>query len=144
MSKLRREDRYLETEILSSSPEELIIKIFDGLVQFTRIAIEKMKSGDGNIQDIHNNLRKAQRACALLMGGLNFEAAGELSRNLFSIYEFWHHELVTANMRQDYTRIEKILPDMIEYRKTWSKIVEQNRVAKAQAAPADDTFSRVG
>jgi len=144
MSKARGEDRYLETEILSSSPEELIVKIFDGLIQFTRIAVDKMKNDPKNIQVIHNNLRKAQRACALLMGGLNFEAAEDLSRNLFAIYEFWHHELSTANMRQDYSRIEQILPNMIEYRVVWNKIVEQSRAAKAQNAAADNSYSRVG
>ena len=134
MNRARREDRYLETEILSSSQEELIIKIYDGLIQFTRISIDKMKNDAKNIQDIHNNLRKAQRACALLMGGLNFDAAPELSKNLFAIYEFWHHELVCANMRQEYSRIETLLPDMIEYRKAWSKVVEQNRLEKQNVA----------
>lgn len=130
---------------MSSSPEELIIKIFDGLIQFTRIAIDKLKNDPTNIQEIHNNLRKAQRACTLLMGGLNFEATPEIARNLFSIYEFWHHELIGANMRQDPTRIETILLDIIEYRKVWSKLVDQARAEKAQNAAADgSTFSRVG
>ncbi len=103
-----------------------------------------MKNDPANIQDIHNNLRKSQRACALLMGGLNFEAAPELSQNLFAVYEFWHHELAAANIRQEFERIEKILADMIDYRKTWSKIVDQSRAAKAQGAGAGDSFSRVG
>jgi flagellar protein FliS len=137
MSKRRAEELYLETEILSSPPEELIIKIFDGLIQFTRIAIDKIKNDPTNIQVIHTNLRKGQRACALLMGGLNFEAAPELSRNLFSIYEFWHHELIIANMRQDASRLEQILPNMIDYRKTWSNIVEKTRMANAQQAGSE-------
>ncbi len=144
MGRVRGQERYLETEILSSSQEELIVKIFDGLIQFTRIAIDKLKNDPAQIEIIHNNLRKAQRACSLLMGSLNFEAAEELSRNLFSVYEFWHHELMNANLRQDYSRIEKILPSMIEYRTTWNSLVDQSRSMRAQGKAPAEVIDRVG
>lgn len=142
MRKRHAEDRYLETEILSSSREELVLKVFDGLIQFSRIAVDRLANDPNDIQTIHDNLRKAQRACAILMGSLDFKAAPELSKNLFAIYEFWHHELVTANLRQDSTRVEQLLPNFIEYRKIWSEIVERTRMASAQRQIATGAWSR--
>jgi flagellar protein FliS len=145
MRKRHAEDRYLETEILSSSREELVLKVFDGLIQFSRIAIDRLEKDPSDIQTIHANLLKAQRACAILMGSLNFEVAPELSKNLFAIYEFWHHELTAANLRQDATRVEQLLPDFIEYRKTWCDIVELNRMASAKkkVATGEPQFRRL-
>src|SRR6202035_1391812 len=76
---LRRQDdvtvsnanlRYLEASINSASPEELIIKVYDALLLFARQAIEVMESRPADIQARHDLLRRAQRACALLMGSL--------------------------------------------------------------------------
>ena len=91
--------RYLEASINSASPEELIIKVYDALLLFARQAIETMESRPSDIQGRHDLLRRAQRACALLMGSLRLDLDSEIPGNLFRIYEFWHHQLVAANMR---------------------------------------------
>jgi len=142
------EFRYLETKIMTAAPEELTLIVFDVLIISSTKAIDKLNNSLSDVQGIHDDLRRGQRALALLMGSLDFEIGGELARNLFRVYEFWHHELVLANMQKAAERVERILPDFKAYRETWA---EANRIVKAQnaaaasaARPASSGFAAVG
>lgn len=119
------EQHYLETSIATASKEDLIVKIFDILILAATQGLEKLNSDRSDIEGIHKALLRAQRALALLMGSLDMEVGGEISRNLFRVYEFWHHELVMANMQKDAARIERILPSFKDYREMWRKAVSE-------------------
>lgn len=119
------EQQYLETSIATASKEDLIVKIFDILVLATTQGLEKLNNDRNDIEGIHKALLRAQRALALLMGSLDMEVGGEIARNLFRVYEFWHHELVMANMQKDPVRIERILPNFKDYREMWRQAVTE-------------------
>ena len=123
--------RYLEASITSASPEELIIKIYDALLLFARQAVDVMEMRPNDIQGRHDLLRRAQRACALLMGSLRLDLDTELPQNLFRIYEFWHHELVGANMYGDPQKVRDVLPLIAEMRETWVEVIKKYRAENA-------------
>ena len=123
--------RYLESSLSTLSQEDLIVKVFDAIVLFSRQTIEKMKSAPTDIQGRHDLLRRAQRACAVAMGSIDFELGGDLARSNFALYEFWHHELVMANIQGDVGRVEAVLPQMQEMRDAWAEAVKRY---KAEAA----------
>lgn len=123
--KSSREQQYLETSIATASKEDLILKIFDFLVLNATQALEKLQNERHDIEGIHKALLRAQRALALLMGSLDMEIGGEVARNLFRVYEFWHHELVMANMQKDPVRVERILPNLKDYRQMWAQAISQ-------------------
>jgi flagellar protein FliS len=124
--------RYLEASINSATPEELILKIYDGLLLFARQALEMMETQPGNIQGRHDLLRRAQRACALLMGSLKLDIDSDIPGNLFRIYEFWHHQLVAANMHGDPEKVREVLPLMVEMRETWVEVIKRYRAEIAE------------
>jgi flagellar protein FliS len=130
--KSSREQQYLETSIATASKEDLILKVFDFLVLNATQGLEKLKNDREDIEGIHKALLRAQRALALLMGSLDMEIGGEISRNLFRVYEFWHHELVMANMQKDPVRVERILPNFVDYRKMWAEAISQFKVMQNQ------------
>jgi flagellar protein FliS len=119
------EQQYLETSIATASKEDLIVRIFDILVIAATQALEKLQNDRDDIEGIHKALLRAQRALALLMGSLDMEIGGEVSRNLFRVYEFWHHELVMANMQKDPVRVQRLLPNFKDYRQMWADAVSQ-------------------
>jgi flagellar secretion chaperone FliS len=124
--------RYLEASINSASPEELIIKVYDALLLFARQAVEVMECRPADIQGRHDLLRRAQRACALLMGSLRLDLDSDIPSNLFRIYEFWHHQLVAANMQGDSQKVRELLPLIAGMRETWVEAIKKYR---AQSAP---------
>ncbi|MEO9170184.1 MAG: flagellar export chaperone FliS [Candidatus Baltobacteraceae bacterium] len=125
------EQKYLETSIATASQEDLIIKIFDVLVIASQQAYEKLNRERDDIESIHKALLRAQRACSLLMGSLDMEIGGELAKNLFRVYEFWHHELVMANMQKDPARVERVIGYAKDYRSTWMQAIAQFKTQKA-------------
>jgi flagellar protein FliS len=138
--------RYLETSIATASKEDLIVKIFDALIIASQQAHERLSNDRNDIEGIHKALLRAQRACCLLMGSLDMEIGGELSKNLFRVYEFWHHELVMTNMQKDIARLERVLPYFKDYRQTWQQAVTQFKAQRLehQATAAGSTFASVG
>ncbi|HEY4440325.1 MAG TPA: flagellar export chaperone FliS [Candidatus Elarobacter sp.] len=129
--------RYLEASINSASPEELIVKTYDALLLFCRQALEVMESAPNEIQGRHDALRRAQRACAVLMSSLRIDIDSDLPGNLLRIYEFWHHQLVLANMQNDPQRVREIVPLIAGMRETWAEAVKRYRVELAGARQLD-------
>ncbi|MBV8490395.1 MAG: flagellar export chaperone FliS [Candidatus Eremiobacteraeota bacterium] len=142
----KADQRYLETSIATASKEDLIVKIFDVLIIAGQQAQEKLLNERNDIEGIHKALLRAQRACALLMSSLDMEIGGELAKNLFRVYEFWHHELVMTNMQKDVTRLERLLPYFSDYRKTWYQAVAQFKAQRTtnQDAESGASFASVG
>lgn len=142
--KTSAEQKYLETSIATASKEDLIVKIFDVLIIASQQAHDKLTKDRDDITGIHKALLRAQRACSLLMGSLDMEIGGELSKNLFRVYEFWHHELVMANMQKDPTRVERLMPHFKDYRQTWSTAVAQFKAMKSPAPAANGQMAAGG
>ncbi len=110
-------------------------------------AHEKLRGDRDDVEGIHKALLRSQRALALLMGSLDMEIGGEVARNLFRVYEFWHHELVMANMQKDADRVERLLPGFKDYRQMWSQAVTQFKAAHREqpaAVPGGQGFAAVG
>ncbi len=123
--------KYLEASLATLSKEDLMVKIFDAIVLWTRKAIDRMKTEPNDVQGRHDLLRMAQRSCAAAMDAIDFEVGGELARSNYLLYEFWHHELVMANVEGNVSRAENILPQMMEIRNAWAEAV---RLFKAESA----------
>jgi flagellar protein FliS len=139
--------KYLETSIATAAKEDLIVKIFDVLIVASTQAHDKLVNDLNDIEGIHKALLRAQRACTLLIGSLDLEVGGELAKNLLRVYEFWHHELVMANMQKDAQRVQRVLGFAKEYRVTWSQAVaqfkEEKKAAAATATQGRGSFAAV-
>jgi flagellar biosynthetic protein FliS len=130
--------KYLEASLSTLSKEDLMVKIFDAIVLFTRKAIERMKADPNDVQGRHNVLRTAQKACAAAIDAIDFELGGELAESNAALYRFWYRELVQANMLGDVTRAEGVLPQMEEIRGAWAEAVRRYKVEFASTEPRSD------
>ena len=127
--------KYLEASFASLSKEDLMVKVFDAMLLWTKKSIERMKTDPKDIQGRHDLLRNAQRACAAAMDAIDFELGGELARSNYLLYEFWHHELVMANVEGDITRAESVLPMMQEIRDAWAEAVRRYKLEFGNQEP---------
>ena len=127
--------KYLEASIETASKEDLMVKIFDAIVLFTRKAVEKMKTEPSDIQGRHNALRTAQKACAAAIDAIDFDLGGDLARSNCALYQFWYRELVAANMEGDVNRAEGLLPQMLIMRNAWAEAVRNYKIEMAGDEP---------
>ncbi len=130
--------KYLEASLATASKEDLMVKVFDAIVLYTKKSMERMRTAPGDIQGRHDLLRMAQRACAAAMDAIDFEVGGDLARSNYLLYEFWHHELVMANVEGDVARAESVLPQMIMIRDAWAEAVRRYKLECAGSEPRLD------
>jgi len=137
------EIKYLETSIATAPKEELILRVYDALIMLARQAVEKLYKEPGEVEAIHKLLLRCQRACVELINALDFEVGGKLAEDLQLIYTYWYRELVRANMQGDPTKVEAILPDIIEYRKTWAEAIKVWRKSQVPEERSGNEFASI-
>lgn len=98
--------QYQQQAIASSSPAQLVLKLYDLGIQSCR-------------QDDRPKLRKV---LAELVGSLNLEEGGEIAERLYDLYEFCINESVAG----DLDLVSKILGDL---RDVWKQAVLTRRAA---------------
>ncbi|MDR1909013.1 MAG: flagellar export chaperone FliS, partial [Spirochaetaceae bacterium] len=73
------------------------------------------------IEKIGKAILKAQEIITELMVSLDFEAGGEIARNLFSLYSWFNQELLAANIAHDARRVYTVRNMINELRGAWNE-----------------------
>lgn len=119
-------EKYRENSIMTASPGEITLMLFEGCWKFLKKA--KIALEEKDIQESHNNLIKAQDIVVELIESLDFNY--EISHNLFKVYEFVYEELIQINVTKDAKRIDPIIDIMYGYYETWKEVVKKDRADK--------------
>jgi flagellar secretion chaperone FliS len=116
---------YRKNATLTASPAQLVVMLYDGALRFMQEGKRALEAKDYELQN--NKLQKAQKIVLELMGSLNFELGGEVSKNLLGLYTFVLDELVEGNMRDESHRIDNAMKVMSELREGWVEIERLSR-----------------
>lgn len=94
-------------EILSASPERLVVLLFDHLVvhlQRVRIALD---NNDVTLRTV--SLGKARGIVSELLSTLNFEKGGKIAKDLGSLYTFLLGEMSEIGIHRDARKVERLM-----------------------------------
>lgn len=94
-------------EILSASPERLVVLLFDHLVvhlQRVRIALD---NNDVNLRTV--SLGKARGIVSELLATLDFEKGGRIAKELGSLYTFLLGEMAEIGLHRDARKVERLM-----------------------------------
>ncbi len=112
---------YKETKVTTATQSKLIIMLYDEVIKQIDIAVEAINGKKA--KDIsHNAFVKSQDCISELMVSLDFEKGGEIAQNLFSIYNYFNRELLTANTTGNTEKAIGVLTMMKELRESWVTI----------------------
>jgi len=131
---------YLRTKVLTASPEELHLMLYDGAIRFS----EEAKSGleSGNLEQAHDALGRAQNIVLEMSSGLDHEVNPELCAKMSSLYNFIYRRLVEANLKREIPPIDDALKILNYQRETWVLLMQklfQERQGQTVAAVAQPT-----
>ncbi len=115
--------RYQEMDILSASPEMLVVKLYDGAIRFGRSACRHAKAGE--IGERATALSRMLAIISELRNALDFENGGEIAVNLDTLYEFMNQRLVAAHLASNATPIEEVVHLLEDMRSAWASIACQ-------------------
>jgi flagellar protein FliS len=126
---------YRANSVLTASPGQLVLMLFDGALNalaIARIACDDISGDPRRIEVVHTQLVKAQKIIAELQGTLNLEAGGEFARTMYGLYDYYDRRLVEANIKKQSAPIAEVERLMGEVRNAWSEMLGE----KDKAAPA--------
>lgn len=116
---------YLKNQIETSSPEQILILLYDGAIKFLNQA--KIGIQNKDIEFTHNNLIKAQNIISELRDTLDMEIGGELANNLYALYNYFNRRLVQANIKKEIEPVDEVLEHLRGLRDTWKQAIIKKR-----------------
>lgn len=123
---------YREMEILSASPEQLVVILFDQLLINLRRA--RMAIDAGKVEMRLPPLQKSREIVSELLATLDHEKGGAIAANLSGLYAFMLGELVEQGMKPEVTRLDRVTAMVGELRDAFARIAAQRTGAPAAAA----------
>ena len=122
-------DEYKRNKVITASGVELIIQLYDEIMNNIRLAKPILTKGDKlSFDDIKTKgkaLNKAVNIVTALADSLDMEKGGEISTNLSKLYEFINMRLLNANLKNDAVMLDEAVRVLNELREAWVGIVRQ-------------------
>ncbi len=119
---------YTESSVLTASPEQLVVMLYDGAVRYVAQAATAMRSGDR--ERARDRMGRAEAVVDELNVTLDM-SQGDLPAQLRSIYMFVKAQLHQATLRCDPAPLDASARLLRELREAWEQAAEQGGAARA-------------
>ncbi len=115
--------QYNNSKILTASPAELTLMLYDGAIKFCNIAILAVEQKD--IEKAHIHITKTERIIDYFRQTLdmNYPVAEDFDR----VYSYLSKRLVEANLKKDKEILEEVNLHLHSMRDTWKEVMKQNK-----------------
>jgi flagellar protein FliS len=123
---------YLRTRVMTATPEQLQMMLFDGAIRFgeqARAALEEKKW-----EVSYNMISRMQKILTELNCALKPDIFPELCGKLASLYNYAFRKLVEANTKHRVDALDEALRVMRFQRETWALLLDQLGKKKATDA----------
>ncbi|TYP75744.1 flagellar export chaperone FliS [Paenibacillus methanolicus] len=128
-------NKYLETTIQTATPAQLLIMLMDGAIRFSKQAVEAIN--EQRNQEANEFLLKTQNIISEFI--ITLDRTSPLADNLLSLYEYYQHLLIQANIKKDAAPVEEVIGYLVEMKETW---IQAARTANATGANTNGTANR--
>jgi flagellar protein FliS len=111
---------YRQSSVLTATPGQLVVMLYDGCLRFLHQAAYAMREGDR--LRAGDRLRRAEAIVGELLVTLDHEQGGEIAVRLQAIYVFARRQLVEARREQDAAMVDAVAGLLAELRGSWAQI----------------------
>ncbi len=115
--------QYLERKVMTSTPQELTLMLYEGGVKFIKQA--QIFNQQHNIEKTSNSILKAHAIYSELNSTLDMKY--EISKDLETLYDYMLSELGRANMTKDGKILDELLPLAEEFCVMWKDAMQAAR-----------------
>lgn len=119
--------QYNNSKILTASPAELTLMLYEGAVKFCNVAIIAIEHQD--IQKAHTNIIKTQKIVDYLRQTLDMKYP--VAQDFENIYVYLSRRLVEANVKKDKDILEEVNGHLRSVRDTWKEVMRINQAKGA-------------
>ena len=119
---------YRANSVLTASPGQLVLMLYDGALRAIALAKEGFSTPPENprrIEIINQQLLKAQSILTELQNGLNMDAGGEFAQTMHRLYDYHNRRLLEANIRKQVEPVIEVERLVRELRDAWAQMLGQ-------------------
>ena len=111
---------YTQNKILTASPAEVTLMLYEGAIKFCNMAIIAIENGE--IEKAHINIKKTQRIIEEFRNTLDHKY--EVAKEFDKIYVYLLQRLLDANMTKDKSILEEVNMHLRSVRDTWKEVMK--------------------
>lgn len=115
--------QYNNSKVLTASPAELTLMLYDGAIKFCNIAIDAVERKD--IPKAHTNIVKVENIIGYLRKTLDMKYP--VAQDFERMYVYLERRLLEANMKKDKEILDEINAHLHSIRDTWKEVMRINR-----------------
>ena len=120
MSMMNPAAAYRNQQIMTASPEQLTLMLYDGAIRFLRASITAIDAKE--MEKAHEMNMRTQEIIREFRQTLNMDI--ELSENWDKLYEFMEYRLMEGNVKKDKAMLQDVLALLRDMRDTWAEAMK--------------------
>lgn len=110
---------YQNSKIMTASPAEITLMLYEGAIKFCNIAI--MGVEENNVEKAHTNIVKVENIIQEFQATLNHKYP--VAKEFDNVYTYLLQRLLEANMKKDREILEEVLGHLRTMRDTWKEVM---------------------
>ena len=115
--------QYNNNQVLTASPAELTLMLYNGAIKFCNVAIVAIEKND--IGKAHTNIVKAEKVVEYLRTTLDMKYP--VAQDFDNVYAYLDRRLVEANVKKETEILEEICEHLRSMRDTWKEVMRLNK-----------------
>lgn len=115
-------NQYLENTVLSASPEQLMLMLYDGAGRFISQAIQAIDNGTADKRAYYIN--KASAIVSEFAATLDHTQDAKLAEDLDALYGYMLRRMMQANLKNDPAPLVEVKKMLADLRSTWAEAIE--------------------
>lgn len=115
--------QYQRSKILTASPAELTLMLYEGAIKFGNIAIDAIEAKE--VEKAHEHIIKVQRIIQEFRSTLNMKYP--VAQDFENVYSYLASRLIEANVKKDAEIMREVVEHLRTMRETWIEVMKKNK-----------------
>lgn len=118
---------YKQQQVLTASPAELTLMLYNGAIRFVNESIKALD--DNNFEKANSANLRAQNIIREFMCTLDMQY--EISKGYYQLYDYLEYRLIQANIKKDKEQLIEARSILQGLRDAWGQAMKQAHLAQA-------------
>ncbi|SHJ67145.1 flagellar export chaperone FliS [Paramaledivibacter caminithermalis] len=112
--------KYKQNSIMTATPQELVLLLYNGAMKFLKQAILHLENKD--IPKAHSAIIRVQNITLEFMATVDRNY--EVGENLYNLYDYMYNRLIQANISKEAKMLQEVYDMYKELRDTWEEAMK--------------------
>lgn len=119
--------QYQQSSIMTATPEELTLMLYNGCIKAIRFA--KVSIEDKDFEKTNVYICKAEAIIRELRATLDMKY--DISKNLYDLYTYFLDRLIESNVKKEVSILDETEGFVIQLRDAWSQAMKDARIKQS-------------